>query len=65
MPKSSVNLGSANLTWITKAENIFYGVLRNAPQRGLVKKALRKGSKNCNHLAKKAVGEYDNGAKFT
>lgn len=53
MLKSSVNLGSANLTCITKAENIFYGVLRVAPRRGLVK-ALRKGSKNCTHLAKKA-----------
>lgn len=30
----------------------------------LVKKALRKGSKNCNHLAKEAEGECDMAAKF-
>lgn len=63
MLKPSVNLGFSNLTCIAKEEKIFIGVLRDAPQRGLVKKTLRKGSQNCNRLAKKAEGECDNGVK--
>lgn len=60
--KPCLNLASANLTWITKEESIFYGVLRGEPQR-LVKKAPRKGSKDCNHFDKEAVGEYANGCQ--
>lgn len=61
----SLNLGSANLTCNTKEEKLFCGVLRDAPWRGLAKKALRKGSKNCNHLAKEPRMNMIMTAKFT